>query len=73
MEKNVITTDQNIDAALLSLLHQLPDSAEAQDVWREVITWAQEIYQETGRPATLDDLYRDLPNLDFAEELYEER
>ena len=65
---------QTVDAALMDLLHQMPEAMEATDLWREVIEWAEGIYEATGRPATLDDLYRDLHNLRLSESFgYEER
>ena len=64
---------QTMEAALLQQLQQLPDAREATDAWREIAVWADAFYRETGRPATLDDLYRDLPDLRLQEALYEEQ
>ena len=58
---------------LSALFHQLPDSEEAMDIWQEIIAWAEEFYRQRGRPATLDDLYQELPDLDYLEDLYDER
>ena len=55
--------EQSMSNALSVLLQQLPESVEATEEWQEIVRWAEEIYRETGRPATLDDLYRDLPTL----------
>ena len=54
--------------ALATLLQQLPESVESSEEWQEIARWAEEIYLATGRPATLDDLYRDLPTLKLDEE-----
>ena len=62
------TVTQTMDAALLQLLPQIQDAREATEAWLEIIVWAEGIYRETGRPATLDDLYRDLPDLRHDEE-----
>ena len=59
-----------INADLLSMVKQIPDEQEAMEAWWEVTQWAAEFYRQTGEPATLDDLYQELPGM-LRDEEYE--
>ncbi len=59
-----------INADLLDWVKQIPDEQEAMDAWWEVTQWAAEFYRQTGEPATLNDLYQELPGR-VPEEEYE--
>ena len=62
--------DVVISADVLGLVKQIPDEQEAMEAWWEVTQWAAEFYWQTGEPATLNDLYQELPGI-LSEEEYE--
>ena len=59
-----------INSDLLALVEQISDEREAMEAWWSITQWASEFYRQTGEPATLEDLYRDLPGM-LRDEEYE--
>jgi hypothetical protein len=59
-----------INSDVLALVEQISDEREAMEAWWDITQWAAEFYRQTGEPATLDDLYRDLPGM-LRDEEYE--
>jgi hypothetical protein len=59
-----------INTDVLALVEQISDEREAMEAWWDITQWAAEFYRQTGEPATLDDLYRDLPGM-LRDEEYE--
>lgn len=59
-----------INAELLAVVEQISDEREAMEAWWGITQWAAEFYRQTGEPATLEDLYRDLPEM-LRDEEYE--